>query len=154
MTKREAERREHMFRALATVGLSRDEAEQLRRISLQFHSWHERQCNEDIRVGFYRNGEFHDWDEHRALAAEYGYSRLTYTFFQGSRRGYQIPNRGAGAERRLAALMAPHKRRLCYYVQTDPRGAALYIVSRKQLLRCGKKPADLDSCYTIGTAVY
>lgn len=153
MTKREAERREHMFRALAIMGLSRDEAEQLRRISLQLHSWHERQCNEDIREGFYRCGEFVDC-ENRDECAENGRTCRTYTFGQGSLRGYQIPNRGADAERRLSAIMAPYKRRLCYYVKTDPRGAALYIVSRKQLRRAGKTPKDLDSCYTIGTAVY
>lgn len=135
MTKQEAQRREHMFRALATFGIDRREAEQLRRISMQLRSWHERLCNEDIE----------ERDDGSAWFTFHGASKS---------HAWRIPNRGAGAERRLAAIMAPHRCHLCYYVQTDPRGAALYIVSRVQLRRAGKKPADLDSCYTIGTAVY
>lgn len=39
---------------------------------------------------------------------------------------------------------------LVAYVQTDPRGAALYILDRKDI----PEGATLDSCYSRGVAVY
>lgn len=60
-----------------------------------------------------------------------------------------IADREAGAKRRLARIMAryPH---LTAYVQTDPRGCALYI------LRPDDVPAgeDASSYYSRGVAVY
>lgn len=149
MTKQESERREHMFRALATMGLSRREAEALRRISLQLHSWHERLRNEDIEERAGGRAVRRD-----APCLRDGFRFCGYSCQCPGPHAYLIPNRGAGAERRLAAIMAPHRRRLCYYVQRNPRGAALYIVSHSQLRRVHRKPAELDCCYSMGTAVY
>ena len=47
MTRKEAERQAHMFRALDTLGFTRTEAEQLRRISMTLHRWHELECGTD-----------------------------------------------------------------------------------------------------------
>lgn len=77
-----------------------------------------------------------------------------------------IPDRETGALRRLAKIMRavnerrfvvdaastldPHCDDLTTYIQTDPRGAALYI------LRPGDIPAgcSVKSCYTRGVCVY
>jgi hypothetical protein len=168
MTKREALRRTMMSDVLRSMGFSPTEAEQLRRISLTLSSWGERECNEDIRIGFYRvDGEFVD-----AEAADPAHRRYcrTFTFGQGNFRGYQIPNREAGALRRLKGIMANHRGLLAYH-QTDPRGAALYIIRRTRLREyaaqsrwADRKGLDgkplpthalLDSCYSsVGLAVY
>lgn len=130
MTRKEAEHREWMYRALMAYGLTRDDCEQLRRISLQLHSWDERCCNEDIE----------ETDDGKAWLTVHG--------IRGNHR-FRIPNREAGALRRLAAIMAPHKRRLVAFHQSDPRGAALYIVRRKDV-----RGSSLGGNYTRGIAVY
>lgn len=60
-----------------------------------------------------------------------------------------IADRERGALRRLAAIMAPRKRRFVAYHQGDPRGCALYIVPRKEI------PAgtSLESVYNRGLAI-
>ncbi len=66
-------------------------------------------------------------------------------------RRYPIPDREAGARKRLAALMAPYKRRLTVYIQGDPRGASLHILRKGKDI---KKGEDIDSVYSRGVAVY
>lgn len=64
-------------------------------------------------------------------------------------RRWPYADRETGALRRLASILAAHDT-LAYYVQTDPRGAALYI------LRPGDVPPgeDKGSYYTRGICVY
>lgn len=137
MTRREAMRQTIMFDRLRSMGFTQDEAEQLRRISLTLSHWAERECNEDIE----QRDDGSAW-----LRPQYD-----------GAKPYRIPNREAGALRRLAAIMAAHPT-LTYYHQTDPRGAALYIIERKRLREYSRgkdKPTPLDCCYSsIGLAVY
>lgn len=58
-----------------------------------------------------------------------------------------IPDREAGALRRLDAILAKHPG-LVRYQQTDPRGCALYILRADDV-----KDAPIDSVYTRGLAV-
>lgn len=142
MTKKEALRQTMMFYRLECLGFTQDEAEQLRRISLTLSHWAVRRCNEDIE----------ERDD--------GSAWLTWSHYAAGGRAHRtrIPNRGAGALRRLAAIMEHHKRRLTYYHQTDPRGAALYLVERKRLQEYNRgktEPTPLDCCYSsVGIAVY
>lgn len=61
----------------------------------------------------------------------------------------RIADRKRGAQKRLGKIMARYPG-MSAYVQTDPRGCALYI------LRAGDIPAgaDVASCYNRGIAVY
>lgn len=159
MTKREALRRHMMFDAIQSLGFSQDEAETLRRISLTLHSWSERCCNEDIRTGFYRGSEFIDCTN-PAECRKHRSTCKTYTFGQGNHGGYRIPNRETGALRRLDAIMGSHPG-ISYYYQTDPRGAALYLLRPDRLAetreRCESRGErfDVGSYYSsIGIAVY
>ena len=65
-----------------------------------------------------------------------------------SGKAWRIPDRETGARKRLDAIMAKHTP-LSAYVQTDPRGAALYI------LRPGDVPvgADPDAYYNRGVCI-
>ncbi len=129
MTRKEAERQARMFNALASLGIHREEAGALRRISMTLHRWHEAVCNGNI-----------ERDET---------SGKTYWQSSGSSYRYPVPDRETGALKRLATLMARHST-LAAYVQTDPRGCALYI------LRPGDVPEGqpAECHYSRGIAVY
>lgn len=120
------------FSALYAAGINRTHARALRRIAMTLHSWHELECG---------TGHGHIWRDEKTGApfwcSPYGVPMRP------------IPDREAGALKRLQAIMANYPT-LSYYVQTDPRGAALFI------LRPGDVPAgkDVDACYNNGIAVY
>lgn len=142
MNRHEAMRQTIQSDNLRRLGLTYDDAQQLRRISLTLQHWGERCCNEDIQTR----------DDGSAWVTYHGANCASGC------TSYRIPNREAGALRRLDAIMKPHARRLTYYHQTDPHGAALYIVERKRLAEYTERNpthAGLDCCYgSVGMAVY
>lgn len=115
MTKREAERWANVVRVLTGegYGISLDDIEALRRIEMTLHRWCERECNGEVET----EGAF-AWQMRH----------------ESSQRAYRIPNREAGALRRLSSIMAryPHLRA---YHQTDPRGCALYVYQQETFMR-------------------
>lgn len=155
MTKREFERRHQLLRTLQALGFTFDEAESLRRISNTLRRWYEAECNGTIQRG----------DDGVAR----GY-RVNARFLdpQDPRYWYRVADREAGAKKRLAAIMTARNTRIgrdkvpgtpgskyfewavYEYIQTDPRGAALYII------RPGDVPAgkDADAYYSNGICVY
>ena len=153
MNKREAERVTIQRDTLRSLGFTRDEADALRRISMTLHRWHELECG----------------TEHGYIQRENddGTGRpFWYHESIGKRGRFPIADREAGAKKRLAAILsrvnesryvgdtasihAPNCDDLQAFIQTDPRGAALYI------LRPGDVPEgqDADAYYTNGIAVY
>jgi len=126
---------------LRRLGFTQDEAEKLRRISMTLHRWHERECGVD--------GGCIERDE--ATGKAFWLNSMTG-------RRYPIQDRETGARKRLAAILARVNgpRHLCMaapldaYIQTDPRGAALYI------LRPGDVPEgkDAEAYYSRGLCVY
>jgi hypothetical protein len=154
MTRKEAERLAWQQGVLVGLGFTPDEAERLRRISMALQRWHELECGTDQGC-IERDGENGD-----------GKPFMTYETGNGKRGRYAIPDRERGAHKRLAAIMgqrngrpaiengrlnaAPSIGKLSSYVQTDPRGAALYI------LRPGDVPegADVSAYYSRGICVY
>ena len=143
-TKNEAMRRAHLEWALLDIGFTSDEAHQLRRISLTLHRWHERECGTD--TGCIERDE--------ATGRPYWVIEWGARWCANKRARYPIPDRQTGALRRLSALVSARNARaadeLSAYVQTDPRGQALYI------LRPGDVPAGADpaSYYSRGLCVY
>ena len=131
MTKTEAARRTALENALMTLGFTRDESDALRRISLTLRRWHELECGID--------GGCIERDDDTGRP----YWRAD------SGRRWPVADREGGAVRRLRKIMEQHPD-LGYYIQPDPRGAALYI------LRPGDVPAGMrvESCYTRGLCVY
>ena len=120
-----------MLFALCKAGISHHDALALRRISMTLSRWAELECGDgrgcierDEKTGkpFYRSA--------------YNDSK------------YPVPDREAGALKRLAAIMKNYPELVAYH-QGDPRGAALYII------RPGDMPegATVDSCYSNGIAV-
>lgn len=160
MTKQEAARRSHMFNALQSLGFTYDESEKLRRISMTLRRWHELECGTgdgQVSVSVERDG-----DEPNSKP----YKRVQYPTANGYvDKRFPIADRETGARKRLARIVDQcNKARIThmtgdkmtpqdglrFYVQGDPRGAALYI------LRPGDIPEGqtADSCYSRGICVY
>ena len=148
MTKTEFERRTAQENTLRSLGFTPDEAARLRRISLTLRRWHELECGID------------DGAIERDDATGRPYWRA-----EASGRRWLVADRERGAHKRLQSIIdARNARRyvqgtnyygltpdhLDAYVQTDPRGAALYI------LRPGDVPTGerAESYYTRGVCVY
>ncbi len=143
MTKKEAERQTRQADTLRALGFTSTEATALRRISLTLQQWAEHECNGAIQ----RDGDYGD-------GAPYWYNTNT------GRELYRAPDRERGALKRLKGIMhARHARHdvdgqppapVTFFVQGDPRGAALYI------LRPGDVPEGQDpgAYYNRGICVY
>lgn len=128
----------------------RVDAESLRRISMTLHRWHEMECGNS---NDYKSVALVRGIKHDKVTFEYcdnGKPYLeTHYHDQNTPRYFLVPDREAGAHKRLAKILARYPG-LTAYVQTDPRGCALYI------LRPGDVPegADISSCYSRGFAVH
>jgi len=140
MTRVEAMRQTMQEDTLRGLGFTQEEAEKLRRISLTLHRWHERECGTD--------GGCIERDE--ATGKAFWLNAMTG-------RRYPIQDRETGARKRLAAILAARNARtagaewhLTAYVQTDPRGAALYILRPGDVPE-GKEP---ECYYSRGLCVY
>lgn len=130
-----------MIERLRAAGISLDDALALRRISMTLQRWHEYECGTG-------NGQ-------TTYSIERGdddkpYMRMQYPTKDGYvDRRWRIADRELGAHRRLYNIMRRYPA-LRAYVQTDPRGAALYI------LRPGDVPegGDVFAYYDRGIAVF
>lgn len=129
-----------VLHSLVLIGISYPDAEALRRIAMQLHRWHELECGTS-------DGHI-ERDESTGKVYFYN-ARARYLDPKDPRAYHAIPDRETAARKRLASIMARYPA-LRYYVQGDPRGAALYI------LRPGDVPEgkDADCYYSRGIAVY
>jgi hypothetical protein len=89
--RREFERKRWMFHNLELIGISTQDTESLRRISMTLHRWHEMECGTD-------NG----------CIARDETTGKTYWLYAVSGRRNPTPDRETGALRRLAKIMAQY----------------------------------------------
>ena len=149
MTRKEAIRQTAQIDRLRAVGFTAREAEQLRRISMALHRWHELECGTDSFAIV--RGKWSDETQTFAYGDD-GRPYFEYAGERGRRRYAAIVDRERGALRRLTAILNERNERyqtpkcarrfnsasectcgradnrLEFYIQTDPRGAALYIL--------------------------
>jgi len=127
---------------LLAAGIRFKDAAALRRISMTLHRWHELECGDGNNYASWcisrgrKTGQVFEYDDDGKPYLErhaYNANKPSYT---------RIPDRERGALKRLAAIMASYPK-LSAYVQTDPRGCALYI---------GESLTDTN--YSNGIAVY
>lgn len=130
------------FDRLMAEGISFSDASALRRIAMTLHRWHELECGDgnnyaswSIVRGNKTDGVF-EYDDNGKPYLE----RHIHT--ENKARYEPIADRERGALKRLEAIMAKYPE-LSAHVQTDPRGAALYI---------GKGLTETN--YSDGIAVY
>lgn len=142
---------------IVSLGFTADEVSSLHRISRTLQRWHELECGTD-------NGMI-ERDESTGKPFWVSYTRR-YLGANDTRMRSPAADRETGALRRLSKIMRDVNERrfvgdaastldshcddLTTYIQTDPRGAALYI------LRPGDVPEGLkpESCYTRGVCVF
>lgn len=133
MTKTEAMRITHLTAALGELGFTCDQISALRRASNTLRRWYEAECDGEIQR-----------DEESDLP--YRYSTVSH------KRRYKVADREKGARARIAAIVAttPAHKVEGFYIQSDPRGAALYIL-RPDDVPEGK---EADAYYSRGICVY
>lgn len=124
---------------LLRMGVDYDDALALRRISMTLQRWFELEC-----------GDGNDWASWAIERDETSGKPYMVTYpHDGKERRSLIADRETGARKRLDRIMAKYPA-LVSYIQGDPRGASLYILSKSDL-----RPGDaLDCVYTRGVAVY
>lgn len=142
-TKHEILRQLRQKETLQGLGFTQSEAESLRRISMTLQRWYELECGTE--AGHIERDE------------ETGKPYMVTDFGKHCRR-YIVADRETGAIKRLQGIINARNIRqsraedplLSYYLQTDPRGAALYIL-RPQDVPAGESPA---AYYSRGICVY
>lgn len=129
-----------MLNRVQRRGLSLDDALAVRRIAMTLHRWYELECGDGN--GYIERGE-------TTGKPYYVNCNSRYLSPNDPRARHVIADRERGAIRRLDKIMARYPS-LRYYLQTDPRGASLYLYDPAQL-----NGRDVDCCYSsVGTAVY
>lgn len=140
MTKREWEQRQHQERALATLGITPEDAARLRRISSSLRNSFEFSCCYD---------ESQAAQEKRSRREENLEAKARQIVAEAWAEANPQPECRQTEILRAASMLpkAP-----AVYVQTDPRGCALYVVPAETIARFPGQP--LDSIYSQGIAVY
>ncbi len=131
MTKREARDLFDQENRLVALGISRDDVATLHRISMTLRRWFELEC-----------GSNHGCIERDEQTNRPYWHENIY----GGR--FPVPDRETGARKRLAAIMAKYPT-LTAYVQGDPRGCSLYILTAEHLAG----GHDINSIYNRGVAI-
>lgn len=142
-TKREFLRQQRQQEVLQGLGFTETEANQLRRISMTLQRWYELECGTEA-------GHIERDEE----------TNKPYMVREYRGKQYRVitADRETGAIKRLQGIIHARNIRqpraedplLSYYLQTDPRGAALYIL-RPQDVPAGESPA---AYYSRGICVY
>ena len=119
----------HQLRAL---GLTPDQVRTLQRCANTLHRWAEQECG--------HSNDYASWAIERDEETEIPYLAIYPHDAPATRK--RIPDREAGALKRVARICQEHGALHCYH-QTDPRGAALYLST---------EPLDRQT-YTRGIAL-
>ena len=131
------------MRRLQDIGIAYDDANRLRRISMTLQRWFELECGDGNEHG--------SWAIERDEETDIPYL-VHHHYRHGQGQDYtsrhRIADRENGARKRLAKMMENYPS-LTYYVQTDPRGCSLFILSVEDV-----KDYPLDQIYSRGIAVY
>lgn len=142
MAKREQQEKQWMLDALQRAGISAEDIQPLRRISMTLHRWFELECG----TGTDTVSESVERDETTGKP----FHRIQYMGRSGwIDKRYPIADREKGAMKRLDAFRAKYLN-IIFYVQSDPRGCALYAVTSDKV-RAGE---DVGAVYNRGIAIY
>src|SRR5215470_5818624 len=126
----------NMLTRLHDAGISNDDALALRRIAMTLHRWFELECG--TGDSNWTHSIERDGDEDNSPP---------YMRHQGHVNGkwidhrHRIQDRETGARKRLVKLIARYPG-FAAYVQTDPRGAPLYVLTPYDMERYKGQPVD------------
>lgn len=158
MTRKEARETEAMLERLASTleanaapmwrgrAQARSDAEALRRISMTLRRWHELECGDSNDYASWAIERDGDEPDSKPYVVTHPHGRHGEPI---KSRRTPIADRETGAKKRLAQIIARYPM-LTAYVQTDPRGCALYILRPSDV----PEGADVSSYYSRGVAVF
>lgn len=128
----------NLLNRMRDAGFSYAELKQLLRIERTLQRWGEMECGD--------SNDYASWSIERDETT--GKPFKCVYWHKGETTRTPIPDREAGALKRLQKIMASHPDFVAYH-QTDCRGCQVYIVRKSDI------PADakLENCYNIGIAV-
>lgn len=129
MTKRERHNYGILINRLCELGIKIREVDTLRRIEMTLHRWAEHECNGDIQRDEDTDKPYRVYEQ------------------SSSATRYPVADREKGALRRLKEFMDKYPD-LIEYHQTDPRGCALYILKKTDVV-----DHPIDQIYNRGVAV-
>lgn len=149
-----AMRRADLVRRLSGLGFNHGEIQRLRRIQMTLHRWAEAECNGEI-------------ERDEATGKPERVSQAWINGMADKRYAWPVPDRESGALKRLAAIVDERNRReksgdtrrsssarhVTAYHQGDPRGCALYLLTREQLTGHDGEALSPNQYYTRGLAV-
>jgi len=142
MNKREQQEQQWMLDSLRRAGIESEDLQPLRRISMTLHRWFELECG----TGNDRVTESVERDEE----TDKPFRRVQYMGATGwIDKRYPIADKEKGAIKRLDVLRAKYPA-FVFYVQSDPRGCALYAVPVASI----GEGEHIESIYTRGIAIY
>lgn len=132
--------REDNLTAIQNLGISYEDAVVLRRASMTLRRWFEAEC------GYSNDYASFSIERDEETGKPY---RVVYPHNDTATKRYPVADKETGAIKRIKAILAKYDG-LSYYVQSDPRGCALYLI------RPGDVPngEDVSAYYTRGIAVY
>jgi hypothetical protein len=136
-----------LIERLKRAGLTENDAWKVRRIAKTLQRWHELECGDSNEYASWAIERDGDEPDSPPYLVRHHYRDSVWIGARPSTTKTKIPDRENGALRRLAAILANYPS-LVPYVQSDPRGAALYICNR------ATTPLPLDQFYSRGVAVY
>lgn len=140
MTRKQFENRQRLLTNLARLGFTSDEAYALRRIEMTLSKWGEGECGDS-------NDFCSTMIERDETTGKPFRVIMRHSEPPSKARRFAIPDKEAGALKRLAKMMEAHPDLVPYH-QGDPRGCCLYICRRSDI-----GDGDLSSLYTRGVAV-
>lgn len=138
-----------MLNRVQRYGIDLDDALALRRISMTLHRWYELECGDSNHYCSWAIERDEETDKPYLVRGYYGAGMG----HMPKRTRTPIADREKGALKRLDKIMARYPE-LAAYLQTDPRGASLYIYRRdNEQLKTAKY--GIESVYSsIGCAIY
>ena len=134
-----AKQRYEVLSRLQAAGISYQDANALRRISMTLSRWGELECGD--------GNDCTSWGIERDESTDKPY--MVYHPHNGKSYRVKVADREKGALKRLQAIVAHYPDFVAYH-QTDPRGCAVYLVRKSDV----PEGTSIDSVYNRGIAVY
>lgn len=137
-----AQRILNLYGQMNRIGISDRDTEQLLRVERSLSRWFTLECGDSNDYASWAIERDETTNKPYMVRHLYGLGRVKARIVREP-----LPDRETGARKKLAAIMANYPD-LVAYVQTDPRGCALYILTKEQIGN-----SEIDSVYTRGVAV-
>lgn len=168
--------RDEVLRRLDRLGIAYEDAQALRRIALTLRRWFELECGDGNDYGSWAIerddtdtyictkcghhgdglgdcGKCGDIAPLRHIATGFPYM-VHHHYKHGKGPDFvtkrRIADKETGARKRLTVILAKYPS-LHAYIQTDPRGASLYLLTAEQVASYNQ---PIESIYSYGVAVY